>query len=72
MTTKTISIPVEDYKKLKNIVSISPYEYECLCETIEVLGDRETIEEIRECRKQIKDGKFKTLKQLKHKKYREN
>jgi|CryGeyStandDraft_6_1057127.scaffolds.fasta_scaffold1083444_1 YbbR domain-containing protein len=65
MTTKTISIPVEDYKKLKNTVSISQYEYERLCETIEVLGDSETIEEIKECRKQIKEGKFKTLKQLK-------
>ena len=46
-------------------ISIPRYKYERLYETIDVLSDEETIEEIRECRKEIKKGKFKTLKQLK-------
>ena len=65
MTTKTITIPLDDYKKLKNTVNIPRYEYERLYETIDVLSDKETMGEIRECKKQIKEGKFKTLKQLK-------
>jgi len=65
MATKTVSIPIEEYEKLKSTISISKYEYERLCETIGVLSDKETLDEIRECRKQIKEGKFKTLKQLK-------
>ena len=63
---ETITIPLEEYQKLKESVTISKVEYEELLETIEILTDEDILKDIEESKKEIKEGKFTTLKDLKN------
>ena len=62
----TITIPKDEYLKLKESVTISKAEYEEMVETIEILSNKEILEDIKESKKEIKEGKFTTLKDLKN------
>lgn len=64
--SETVTIPKEEYKKLKESVTISKAEYEELIETVEILSDKEILKDIEESRKEIKEGNFTTLKDLKN------
>ncbi|MEK6984712.1 MAG: hypothetical protein AABX33_09130 [Nanoarchaeota archaeon] len=64
--TETVTIPAEEYKKLKESVTISKAEYEELLETIEILSDKDILKEIEESKREIEEGKFTTLKDLKN------
>ena len=56
----------EEYKKLKESVTISKAEYEELIETVEILSDREILKDIKDSKREIEEGKFTTLKDLKN------
>lgn len=64
--TETITIPTEEYKKLKESVTISKAEYEELLETIEILSDKKILMEIEESKREIEEGNFTTLRNLKN------
>lgn len=64
--SNTITIPKEEYKKLKESVTISKAEYEEMLETIEILSDKEILKDIKDSKKQIAEGKFSTLNDLKN------
>lgn len=63
---ETVTIPKEEYKKLKESVTISKSEYEELIETVEILSDKEILNDIKDSKKQIEEGKFTTLSDLKN------
>tara|TARA_Y100000294_G_scaffold176189_1_gene197959 strand:+ start:94 stop:297 length:204 start_codon:yes stop_codon:yes gene_type:complete len=62
----TVTIPKEEYKKLKESVTISKAEYEELLETIEVLSDKKILNDIKDSKKEISEGEFTTLNDLKN------
>ena len=62
----TITLPINEFRKLKEMISIPKYKYEEMEETIEILTDSEIQKEIEESKKEIKEGKFVTLTQLKN------
>ena len=62
----TVTIPKDEYKKLKESVTISRAEYEELLETIEVLSDKEILKDIKDSKKEIAEGKFTNLNDLKN------
>jgi len=64
--SETVTIPKEEYKKLKESVTISKAEYEELIETVEILSDREILKDIKDSKREIEEGKFTTLKDLKN------
>ena len=61
---ETVTIAKDDFIKLKESISISKYKYEELTDTIDVLTDKKTKKEIQESLKQIKNGKFCTVKDI--------
>ena len=64
LMVKKITLPLEEYKKLKENVSISRYKYEEILDTIDVLTNKKVQKEINDSKKQIRAGKYVTLKQL--------
>ncbi len=64
--SETVTIPKDEYKKLKESVTISKAEYEELLETVEILSDKEILKDIQDSKKEIEEGKFTTLKDLKN------
>jgi len=64
LMVKKITLPLEEYKKLKENVSISRYKYEEILDTIDVLTNKKVQKEIKDSKKQIRAGKYVTLKQL--------
>jgi PHD/YefM family antitoxin component YafN of YafNO toxin-antitoxin module len=64
--SKTVTIPKEEYKKLKESVTISKAEYEEMLESIEILSDKEILKDIKDSKREIEEGKFTTLSDLKN------
>ena len=64
--TETVTISLDEYKKLKESATISKSEYEELLETIEILSDKEILKGIEESKKELKEGNFTTLRDLKN------
>lgn len=62
----TVTIPKEEYKKLKESVTISKAEYEEMLETIDILSNKEILKDIKESKKEIAEGKFTNLNDLKN------
>ena len=62
---ETITMTIEEYKKLKEAVTISKAQYEEMAETIEILSDKEAIKDIEKSREEIIQGRFITFKKLK-------
>ena len=63
---ETVTIPTEEYKQMKESVTISKAEYEELIETVEILRDNEILNDIKDSKKEIRKGKFTTLRDLKN------